>query len=179
MEGISVEEGLEKFCGKCKTLVPIDNFHRQVDSKDGFRYNCKDCVKPYSKNRYRKRKREAKKHGICIKFGCDIKTLDKSRICRTHFYQGVALTTLKKKSLWEDLERIADRQGYVCPLTGDKLVAGINMSLDHIKPVSRFPELRTDIDNLQWLTKWANVSKSNLDLEEFIVNCFKVTKRCN
>ena len=136
-------------------------------------------MKFYSKKRYSKRKAKAKKHGLCIKFGCEFKPDDTSKICRTHFYQAVALTTLRKKSLWVHLEHIAERQGYICPLTGDKLVAGVNMSLDHIQPVSRFPELRIDLDNLQWLTKWANVSKSNLDLEEFIANCLKVSKRCN
>ena len=89
---------------------------------------------------------------------------------------GVATNTLKDKCCWEDLEALAKKQDYICPLTGDKLKAGVNMSLDHIKPVSRFPELKTKITNLQWITKWANNAKMNYDLEDFVANCFKVTK---
>ncbi|SVC36479.1 uncharacterized protein METZ01_LOCUS289333, partial [marine metagenome] len=27
MEAVSLQEDIEKFCARCKTLVPIDNFH--------------------------------------------------------------------------------------------------------------------------------------------------------
>jgi hypothetical protein len=48
------------------------------------------------------------------------------------------------------------------------------MSLDHIKPCSKFPELSKDINNVQWVTKWANAAKWDLTTEEFIAQCKQV-----
>ena len=79
-------------------------------------------------------------------------------------------------AFWQDIRAIAERQNYICPLTGDTLVAGVNMSLDHIKPTSKYPELLTDLKNLQWLSKWANWSKGALSVNMFIKNCTKVFK---
>lgn len=178
LEDIKVKEVAEKRCGRCRKLVPIDGFHRDNGNRDGRKYICKVCSKADGAKRYKASKAEALEKGECIRYGCHCRPHDNSKLCPDHFYMSVAQTTLKDTGLWKDLEALAEKQGYKCPLTGDRLKAGINMSLDHIKPVSRFPELRAKIFNLQWITKWANQSKTNLDLEEFVANCTKVAMRC-
>jgi len=178
MEDVSDEESGDKFCSRCRKLVPLKNFHKDSRNQDGHKYLCKSCTKEDARKRYKKRKIEAEKKGVCIRFSCPHKVHEESTLCPDHFYKTVALNTLKDRVLWRDLEHLAKKQDYICPLTGDKLIAGVNMSLDHIKPVSRFPELQTKLTNLQWITKWANTAKNNLDLEEFVANCLKVTNIC-
>ena len=41
-----------KECTKCKQILPLENFCKKKDSKDGLQYWCKCCVKEYNKNLY-------------------------------------------------------------------------------------------------------------------------------
>ena len=66
-------------------------------------------------------------------------------------------------------------QRYACPYTGDRLIPGVNASLDHIKPVSLYPELARSIDNVEWVTLDVNLAKRTLDSEQFIALCRRVT----
>lgn len=47
---------MEKICTKCKTVQPLDNFHRNCNRKDGRANRCKACVKIYEES-YRDRRR--------------------------------------------------------------------------------------------------------------------------
>ena len=176
METVSVEEDIEKFCGRCKTLVPIGNFHKDKGNRDGLKYACKACVRIYLSVRYKKNKADADRNGTCRCFGCKIVTEVGAAYCTDHFFKNSAHGTLKNSSLWQDIKKLAEKQNYICPLTGDKLIAGVNMSLDHIKPSSKYPHLLQDLNNLQWLSKWANLAKLDWDLDVFIANCVKVAK---
>ena len=177
MEDVSLQEDIEKFCARCKTLVPIDNFHKDKGNRDGLKYACKDCVRIYLSARYKKNKADADRNGTCRCFGCEIITEVGAAYCTDHFFKNSAHGTLKDSSLWQDIKKLAEKQNYICPLTGDKLIAGVNMSLDHIKPSSKYPHLLQDLNNLQWLSKWANLAKLDWDLDVFIANCIKVAKR--
>jgi hypothetical protein len=53
------------------------------------------------------------------------------------------------------------RDGEVCAYCNEKPKPGISLTVDHIKPVSKFPELALDIDNLQVLCWECNQKKSN------------------
>lgn len=48
--------------------------------------------------------------------------------------------------------------------------------VDHIKPVSLYPELRLDITNLQILCRDCNLGKSNIDLTDFREKKLEVIK---
>jgi len=41
-----------KACSKCLVEKPLDDFHKQSDSKDGYRTSCKDCRQESQKIRY-------------------------------------------------------------------------------------------------------------------------------
>ena len=66
-------------------------------------------------------------------------------------------------------------QNFRCALSGRRLVPGHNASIDHIKPVSKYPELSSDLNNLQWVTIGANRAKNNHDESDFIQLCNDIT----
>ena len=53
------------------------------------------------------------------------------------------------------------RDGEICAYCNEKPKPGVTLTIDHIKPVSKFPELALDIDNLQVLCWECNQKKSN------------------
>ena len=67
----------------------------------------------------------------------------------------------------------------LCAISGEDLIPGANMSLDHIKPTSVYPDLKNDINNVQWVTKWVNVAKWNLDMDDFVKRCVNIVNRNN
>jgi hypothetical protein len=48
------------------------------------------------------------------------------------------------------------------------LVPGANASVDHIYPVSRFPHLKSDPANVEWVCSAVNILKREYTPEEFI-----------
>ena len=68
-------------------------------------------------------------------------------------------------------------QNFTCPYTGEKLILGVNAWIDHILPRSRFPDQETSLDNLQWVSKKANLAKHNLTKDEFLDLCRLISKR--
>jgi len=65
-------------------------------------------------------------------------------------------------------------QDYKCPYTGIDLVLGTNTELDHKFPVSRFPELAEDLDNVEWVCSIINKAKYDRTKNEFLALCEKV-----
>lgn len=51
-----------KKCLKCKIEQPYDNFHKKMQSKDGYREHCKICRKIERKERYAKNKHKEKEY---------------------------------------------------------------------------------------------------------------------
>tara|TARA_Y100000593_G_scaffold69925_1_gene128371 strand:- start:690 stop:1400 length:711 start_codon:yes stop_codon:yes gene_type:complete len=47
---------LEKKCGKCGVVKPLDEFHKHKKLKDGRQYNCKECRKEHKKQHYQNNK---------------------------------------------------------------------------------------------------------------------------
>ena len=48
MESVEDESEAKKFCGKCKKLVPVKDFHKAKHTKDGLRHTCRHCLKTVS-----------------------------------------------------------------------------------------------------------------------------------
>jgi 5-methylcytosine-specific restriction endonuclease McrA len=66
------------------------------------------------------------------------------------------------------VKTILEKQNYLCPYTKEKLIPGVNCSLDHILPRSRYPKLVTDLTNLEWTTILVNKSKYNMTKKEYL-----------
>lgn len=59
------------------------------------------------------------------------------------------------------------RDGEICAKCGEIPKEGVSLTVDHIKPVSKFPELAMDEGNLQVLCWECNQKKSNIDFTDY------------
>lgn len=125
-----------------------------------------NCQSRYSKH---------KELGLCVV--CTKPSLENSCLCEFHYIKSVARNNLDIYS--GDICRILidklDSQGRICPYTGRNIILGKNSSLDHIKPVSLFPDLKNDIDNLEWVDKNVNFAKHTMSGDEFRAFCDEVS----
>lgn len=111
---------------------------------------------------------------------CKGKRLKHTRYCLDCYIKECVRKTLKvtdlreKETLKEQLLNKLIQQNYTCAYTGIRLIPGINMSIDHIFPVSINPEKIKEIDNLIWIDVHCNMAKRNLLPSEFMDLCIAV-----
>lgn len=113
--------------------------------------------------------------GECV--SCKRKRMPNCRRCERHWFIHVATQSMKSGdsvSAAEAIKEKLERQGFVCPYSGRKLVPGANASLDHIKPKSKHPELASDMENLEWVDVDVNYAKLDMSKEDFIKMCREV-----
>jgi hypothetical protein len=109
-------------------------------------------------------------NGLCTQ--CRQPSLPHSKnLCEKHYFTQKSAQQLKTTSHWQDLKKMLEQQEYRCPYTGNILVLGLNTAIDHKYPKKRFPELSTDISNIQWIDKRVNLVKNDLTHQEFIDLC--------
>lgn len=69
---------------------------------------------------------------------------------------------------WRELrEKVFQRYGHRCLKCSVTAESGYEIQVDHIKPVSLFPDLKLDFENLQPLCAECNNSKSNTDFTDY------------
>lgn len=73
----------------------------------------------------------------------------------------------------EELFAILVRQGFCCPYTGEGLEPDETTHLDHKVPVSRGGS--DCASNLQWLSRRANMAKTDMTHDEFVGMCARVS----
>lgn len=102
-----------------------------------------------------------------------------SSLCRKHWFREAARRNLNDQSVagGAPLEALLIKQGYKCPYTGRTLVPGVNCWLDHILPVSRFPDRAHDITNVEWVDKEVNISKCAMTRDEYLAFCRTVVAK--
>ena len=169
----------EKFCGTCKSVKSVDGFHLRGTSKDGRAYTCKDCVKLYNKKRYIDQREHSILYGRCTEFSCDVTVYFSSKLCEDHYYKKTSFGRMGSSDYWSFLRDKAYEQKMLCAISGEDLIPGDNMSLDHIKPESIYPDLKCEINNVQWVTKWVNIAKWDLGMDEFVKRCVNIANRYN
>jgi hypothetical protein len=69
---------------------------------------------------------------------------------------------------WAVLLEKLTAQDWRCAYSGAPLVLGVNDSLDHIFPASRFPDLAFDPENVEWVSREINEMKRDRTPEEFL-----------
>lgn len=122
------------------------------------------------------------KNGLCTSCGSEKHMIHfknrniKNKHCQTCYLKLMSITYLGTANRWKELFNVLERQNFICPYTGDKLVLGINDSIDHILASSRYPEKKHDINNLRWVSREVNRMKYNYTPEEFINLIEKIYK---
>lgn len=100
-----------------------------------------------------KEKREFRRNnGLCEQ--CGNPSLDRLphlnyKVCEVCYLKKVAKCNLNDITRWSELKELLELQKGLCPYTGEKLILGINTTLDHKFPLSRGGS--NSLDNLQWV----------------------------
>jgi hypothetical protein len=174
-----------KQCSNCKQYKPFTEYNKQTAAKDGYSCWCRQCHRDWKKRKYHSdiAKSRANQIHICnsrLSRGlcryCSTPQIPNSCFCEYHWFRDKAYNHLGSgnRTNINLLKTKLEKQNYTCPYTGEKLILGINCSLDHICPPSRFPELANKLDNVEWVTRRVNLVKGNMTKEEFIKFCIHI-----
>jgi len=148
---LRVKNGLCRNCGK-----PVENGKAMCQ-------RCMDAIKAASKAQ-----REAwKASGMCCDCGSPV-ILNNTMFCQKCWFQKTARSRLGSQKYWRLLIKKLEDQHHTCPYTGVRLIPGENAWLDHIYPVSRFPEISSDPNNVEWVCREINEMKRDRTRAEFL-----------
>jgi hypothetical protein len=64
-------------------------------------------------------------------------------------------------------KQVIKQKGRVCAECGRKITQNFDITIDHIKPRSRYPDLALKIENLRVLCRSCNSAKGNREFEEY------------
>ena len=173
-----------RICYVCRKELELnsDNFYKNKTKEKGYELCCKKCskqrlsqYKPKNKseqekkeyNNYRNdwRKQQFQK-GLCRV--CKEPHLPNQKTCYKHYLSDMARKHLGSTKYWEDLDELFKKQDGKCAISGIPLQIGVNASIDHIKPLSKHPETKNQLTNLQWVESNINRMKSDMEFENFI-----------
>lgn len=172
------KHGIQGICKKCNNIrlrqyekTAIKNglclrCYKLNDSVNNKRY-CNACI-----DKYKQRKLKILSKGLCGSCG-KLPRINKT-VCINCYFKAVKINGKRDKNNAVFLKNLLIQQNYTCPYSGQKLYPG-NMSLDHILPVSKYPMLANDFNNLQWVTIEVNTAKNNMtedEFKEFIDTCY-------
>lgn len=178
-----------KKCSGCKKEKSIDLFGKHSDCKGGYNSKCLACISEINK-KYRQRNKERinkkgreRRKNLLISKKCSIcskQVLPDSNIfCEDCYLKTRSRQTLGSLKFWKLLKEKLQNQNFKCAYTQEDLIIGRNASIDHIKPVFKYPELSDNIDNIQWVTKEMNWFKSKFTEEELFYYCSKILNTLN
>lgn len=173
-----------RICYVCRKELELnsDNFYKNKTKEKGYELCCKKCskhrlsqYKPKNKseqekkeyNNYRNdwRKQQFQK-GLCKV--CKEPHLPNQKTCYKHYLSDMARKHLGSTKYWEDLDELFKKQDGKCAISGIPLQIGVNASIDHIKPLSKHPETKNQLTNLQWVESNINRMKLDMEFEDFI-----------
>lgn len=96
--------------------------------------------------------------------------------CERCYFKKTSVDCLKTAKHAELIGQKLKDQNYRCAYTGEQITLGLNDSLDHILPISRFPELARDPSNVEWVTRKVNCMKWDSTRDEFIATAYAVVR---
>jgi hypothetical protein len=133
---------------------------------------CAACGKRMSEYQMERRRRRAAA-GICVSCGGADVILRPNpdsvqTVCEKCVFKSTAHRTFGTRSRWKDLQDILSSQDGKCPYTGIDLQVGVNASLDHILPKNRYPDLVSEVSNLEWVFNEVNLMKRDMTRDEFL-----------
>jgi hypothetical protein len=144
--------------------------HCSVNPAQKFKSCCERCSKKQAVRRKTYRIEQTQKGfcASCLKTPYLVNTVKSFPLCETCYFKQKARRNLGNGLFWQQIKAKLEQQNYLCPYTGEKLILGVNDSLDHIKPINHFPELKNDIENIEWTTRAINEMKRDRTPEQFL-----------
>jgi hypothetical protein len=124
---------------------------------------CDKCLAA-QKELGQKRKDKLLSEGLCQSCGLE-KFVEGQLNCETCCLKGISYSLWQTTSRWEELKTLYEKQGGVCPYTGEVIRIGVDASIDHIVPKSLGGS--DELSNLQWINYWVNIMKWDRPEEEF------------
>jgi hypothetical protein len=105
--------------------------------------------------------------GFCCQC-CRKQQLPNAQYCERCYLRNVSFRYFRTREHGDALLRMLNEQKWRCAYTGEPLVLGVNDSLDHKNPRSRYPEQALGLDNLEWVTRLVNTTKGAQTKTEFL-----------
>jgi len=178
-------------CTRCKQTLPISIFPTHKDR----RARCRPCWREIRRDKYIKTNTPEERskmaafnrewHHRNLENGkcrvCSQARMEYGQYCETHYIQQAARLNIGKCSL-EDVEILKKKfedQGRKCFYTGEPITLGMNSSMDHILPISKFPEQRRNLQNVVWTTRNFNWFKRDFTMDELLFLCQSVINYFN
>lgn len=124
---------------------------------------CQDCVK-----NQRKLRADRIKNNLC--YQCPTPQYAGRKHCFKHIVMILAKESMGSCKFAEFLCELLFEQKELCNYCEIHIEICSNAAIDHIQPISRFPELRNQLNNIQWLCKRCNQAKAaqtESELREF------------
>lgn len=184
MKDIKKDNKVFRICYVCRKELELntDNFYKNKTKDKGFELCCKNCskqrlakYKPKQKtkqekqeyNEYRNewRKKQSEK-GLCKV--CKQPHLPNKKTCYKHYLADLARKHLGSTKHWKDLDELYLKQDGKCAISGLPIKIGVNASIDHKKPLSKYPETINQLSNLQWVDSNINRMKLDMEFEKFL-----------
>lgn len=116
------------------------------------------------------------RHKKCLKSLVNAKL--HMRSCQECYLRHAAACQFSSTKLWTILLDKLESQQWQCVYSGDKIILGLNDSMDHIIPKSIRLDLIKNPSNIQWVTRIVNKIKHNLTHDEFIVMIEQMYNYC-
>lgn len=191
-----IEQGLCYACGKPRTregsraLCPDCNIKRRVKQAErrterkgkklciscgrpitNKSTKCAQCLKRAMEYFHNIKKRWVVQ-GLCVACGkTPMPSMAKKnlwRLCETCYLKKRARMRLGNGQHWVAIKEKLIAQNFQCAYTGAQIILGVNDSLDHIYPVHKFPNLKSDLHNVEWITREINEMKGDRTPGEFL-----------
>ena len=161
-----------KDSGRCTACGrPVDVESVQGETRRRGNYLCVSCQGKVTSATKKNRARKIATGGCgqCCGVGA-VATVGK--VCWRCWLRERAYAATGSSDDWQKLDELWKTQKGLCAYTGERLVAGLNASIDHIIPKARGGAL--SINNLQWVTITVNLAKRELTNDEFFALCRRV-----
>ena len=150
----------QKFCSyKCQERHHFHPRRRPFETME-------ECLRRIKTYKVKYKKAWKKRKGRC-RF-CSKPLMKNSKSwCEMHWFAMAVNRYGFKFSEWIVAKKLLEKQNHKCPYTGVKLIPGVNASIEHKKPRSKFPHLKNDWTNIQWSHWYVNNMKQTLTEKEF------------
>jgi len=170
-------------CYMCHQKWNLNGFPPIVNHPNHI-YKCRECFAKEQRNKYQNEEwrltikeklsvthQKRTSMGLC-RCGKFPRLKYSKSYCEMCWYKITSNSHFHNVHMWQQLKEMAEKQNFICPYSGRKLIPGLNMVIDHKIPKIIRPDLMRDLSNMHWVDKEMNNIKHRMTHDEFI-ECLK------